>query len=85
MNEMMNQFTTNKGSFEAIIDQLVELDEVGRSNFDQMFINQEKINETLDQKNYNGLFEKGYIILIWDKRKDKSIMHKKLGSLWLGP
>jgi hypothetical protein len=46
---------------------------------------QEKIKGTFDHKYKERSFSEGDLILLWDKRKEKAIMHKKFDSLWAGP
>lgn len=38
-----------------------------------------------DQSSYDREFKEGDLVLLWDKRSEKSGNHKKFQSLWLGP
>jgi hypothetical protein len=47
--------------------------------------NQEKIKNTFDHKEKDRDFTEGDLVLLWDKRRDKPGMHKKLDGLWASP
>jgi hypothetical protein len=47
--------------------------------------NQEKIKNTFDHKTKERDFVEGDLVLLWDKRREKPGMHKKLDGLWTGP
>jgi hypothetical protein len=81
----MQQFTTNQEALQVRVDQLVELDESRRNDFDQMIINRDKIKGTFDQKTHQRPFTKGDLILMWDKRKENPGMNKKFDGFRLGP
>jgi hypothetical protein len=51
----------------------------------QMGINEEKIKNTFDHKAKERNFIEGDLVLLWDKRKEKPGMLKKLDGLWKGP
>jgi flagellar hook assembly protein FlgD len=60
---------------------LVELDESKRVSLIQIENNQEKVKNTFDHKEKERGFIEGYLVLLWDKRRDKSGMRKKLDGL----
>jgi hypothetical protein len=63
----------------------MELDEARRMDFDQMVKKQNKFKGTIDHKARLRGFNKGDLVLMWDKRREKSRMHQKFDNLWLGP
>ena len=79
------QYATDEEAIQGRINQLIELDESRRNTLSQMGRNQEKIKNTFDHKAKERNFTKGDLVLLWDKRKEKPGMHKKLDSLWTGP
>ena len=44
-----------------------------------------KINNTFDHKEKERDFTEVDLVLLWDKRREKPGMHKKLDGLWTGP
>jgi len=83
--QISQHFTIDKEALQGRIDQLVELDETKRMDFNQMVKNQRKIKGTFDRKARQRDFKKGSLVLMWDKRREKPRMHQKFDSLWLGP
>jgi hypothetical protein len=83
--QLSQQFSNDKEELQGRINQIIELDETKRMTFDQMEKNQRKIKGTFDHKERQRHFKKGYLVLMWDKRRDKPQMHQKFDSLWLGP
>jgi hypothetical protein len=63
----------------------VVLDESKRVALSQMMKNQEKFKNTFDHKAKERGFMEGDLVLLWDKRREKPDMHKKLDGLWTGP
>jgi hypothetical protein len=47
--------------------------------------NQERIKKTFDHKAKERDFAEGDLVLLWDKRREKPGMHKKLDGLWTRP
>jgi len=47
--------------------------------------NQKKIKNTFDHKTKERDFTEGDLMFLWDKRREKPGMHKKLNGLWIGP
>jgi hypothetical protein len=64
---------------------LIELDNSRRNTLCQMGRNQEKIKNTFYNKAKERDFIEGDIMLLWDKRREKPGMHKKLDGLWTCP
>ena len=81
----VQQYTTEEEEIEGRINQLVELDESRRVSLSQMARNQEEVKNTFDHKAKERDFTKGELVLLWDKRREKPGMHKKLDGLWIGP
>jgi hypothetical protein len=79
------QYTTDGEAIQGKINQLIELDESRRIALSQMARNQEKIKNTFDHKTKERDFAEGDLVLLWDKRREKPGMHKKLDGLWIGP
>jgi hypothetical protein len=79
------QYTTEEEAIWGRIDQLVELDESRRVALSQMEKCQEKVKNTFDHKEKERDFKEGDLVLLWDKRRQKPGMHKKLDRLWIGP
>jgi len=50
-----------------------------------MGLNEEKIKTTFDHKAKERNFIGGDLVLLWEKRKEKPGMHKKLDGLWTIP
>jgi hypothetical protein len=50
-----------------------------------MLKNQRKIKGTIDLRARQRDFKKGYLVLMWVKRREKTGIHQKFDSLWLGP
>jgi hypothetical protein len=46
---------------------------------------QENIKNTFYHKTKERDFTEGDLVLLWDKRREKPDMHKKLDGLWTGP
>jgi hypothetical protein len=61
------------------------LDESKRVALSQMARNQEKVKNTFNHKEKERGFTEGDLVLLWDKRREKPGMHKKLDGLWIGP
>jgi transposase InsO family protein len=72
------QYTTDGEAIQGRINQLVELDESRRVALSQMARNQERIKSTFDHKAKETDFTEGDLVLLWDKRREKPGMHKKL-------
>jgi hypothetical protein len=51
----------------------------------QIARNQGKMKNTIDHKEKERYFTKGDLVFLWDKRREKPGMHKKLDGLWRGP
>jgi hypothetical protein len=51
----------------------------------QMEKNKEKVKGKFDHKVRDKIFKEGYLVLLWDNRKEKMGMHKKINSLWTRP
>jgi hypothetical protein len=79
------QYTTDGEAIQGRINQLVELDESRRVSLGQMERNQERIKNTFDHKENERDFTEGDLVLLWDKRREKPSMHKKLDGLWTSP
>jgi hypothetical protein len=56
-----------------------------RKAFDQSVKNQGKVKRAFDKSSRPRTFQKGDIVLLWDKRKEKPGKHGKFDSLWIGP
>jgi transposase InsO family protein len=78
------QYATDGEAIKGRINQLIELDEYRRSAPIQMGRNQEKIKNTFDHKPKKRDFTEGDLVLLWDTRREKPGMHKKLDGLWVG-
>jgi len=50
-----------------------------------MEIKQDKVKETFDHKEKDGSLKEGDLVLLWEKRKEKPDMLKKLDGLWTWP
>jgi transposase InsO family protein len=79
------QYTTDGEAIQGRINELIELDESRRTALSQIARNQEKIKNTFDHNAKERDFAKGDLVLLWDKRREKPGMHKKLDGLWTGP
>jgi hypothetical protein len=79
------QYITKGEEIQGRIKQLVELDESRRVALSQMGINQEKVKNTFNHKAKERDFTEGDLVLLWDKRREKPSMHKKLDGLQTGP
>jgi hypothetical protein len=53
------------------VNQLVELDENRRKAFDHLVQIQDKVKGTFDKKAHPRILQKGDLVLMWDKRKEK--------------
>jgi hypothetical protein len=62
----------------------VELDASRRVDLSQMAKNQEKVKNNFDHKSKEIGFTEGDLVFLWDKRREKPVMHKKLDGLWTG-
>jgi hypothetical protein len=82
---LMQHFIAGQEYLQGRIDQLVELDESRRHDFDQMERNIDKIKRIFDHKAREREIKEGNLLILRDKRKEKPCMHKKTDSLWLGP
>ena len=67
------------------INHIIELDENRRMALDHSIKNQDKIKRTFDKSARPRPFYLGGMVLLWDKRREKSGKHEKFDSLWLGP
>jgi hypothetical protein len=63
----------------------VELEESMKVSLSQMVKGQEKVKNTFDHKEKERDFKEWDLVLLWDKRREKPGMHKKLDGLWIGP
>jgi hypothetical protein len=79
------QYTIEEEALQGRIDQLVELDESRRVSLSQMDKSKEKVKNRFDHKAKETYFIEGDLVLLWDKRREKPGMHKKLYVLWTGP
>jgi hypothetical protein len=61
------------------------LDESRRNIVSQIERSQGKINNTFHHKEKDRDFTEVDLVLLWDKRREKPGMHKKLDGLWIGP
>jgi len=67
------------------IDELIELDENRRYDFDHLIYNQEKKKSKFDKNTRRKRFQKGDFVILWNKRNEKAGKHGKFESIWLGP
>lgn len=67
------------------MNQLVELDENQWKSFDHLVQNQGKIKGMFDKGARQKEFQKGDLVLMWNKKSEKSGKHGKFDSLWFGP
>jgi len=79
------QYTAEGEAIQGIINQLVELDDFMRDSLSQMERNHEKVKNTFYHKEKERVFTEGYLMFLWDKRREKLGMHKRLDGLWKGP
>jgi len=56
-----------------------------RNALSQMGRNQENIKNNFDHSEKERDFTEGDLVLLWDKRREKPDMHRKLDGLWTGP
>ena len=61
------------------------LDESWWEELDKIIDKQWGIETHFDQTTHNHMFEKGDLVLLWDKKNEISGKHGKFDSLWLGP
>ena len=83
--KLLQGFSTDRDAVQNRINQLIELDENRRKAYDHSYTNQEKIKRAFDKSTKQRGFNIGDTVLLLDKRKEKSSMHGKLDSLWMGP
>ena len=83
--QLLQDFSSNQDAVQNIINQLVELDEVRRRAVEKSISNQDKVKKNFDKSSKPRSFQKGDIVLLWDKRREKLGKHGKFDSLWLGP
>jgi hypothetical protein len=83
--KLSQHFVIDKEALQGKIYQLIELKETRRMDFNQMVKNQDKVKGTFECKEKPRGFKHIYLVLMWDKRRDKPRMYQNFESLWLGP
>jgi hypothetical protein len=46
---------------------------------------QQSVKKYFDQRTTMKIFQKGELVLLWNKAKEKPSMHTKFEALWIGP
>ena len=82
---MINEYGTEGGEMGRRINQIIELDESRRAALDQALRHQESVKGTFDKSAKPRPFKVGDMVLLRDKRREKSGKHGKSDSLWRGP
>jgi hypothetical protein len=67
------------------VNQLVELDDNRRKAFDHPIKNKDKVKRTFDKSARQRVLQKGDLVLMWDKKREKLGKHDKFDNLWLCP
>ena len=62
-----------------------KLDENRRKTFDHLIEHQENTKERFDKNTCQCQLQIGYLVLLWDKRREDLGKHGKFEILWLGP
>jgi hypothetical protein len=81
----LGQFSTNKEALQNRIDELVQLEEDRLMAYTHFTDYQAQIKKVFDRKEKGKQFQVGDMVLLWDKKNEKSGDHDKFDSLWLGP
>ena len=82
---MLQEYEIKEDSMPNRINQIIELDENRRKALDHSVRNQDKIKRTFDKSTRPRPFQIGDMVLLWDKRREKSGKEKKFDNLWMGP
>lgn len=82
---MMRNYTSNQEAFVARIQQLIQLYESRQDSLEKITNKKGKVNKCFEQDAHDHVFQKGDMVLLWDKKNEKPGKHGKFDSLWLGP
>ena len=77
--------TKDSSHIQRRTNQLLKLEEEQSKVVIQTFQRQQSIKRYFDQSETVNNFQKGELVLLWNKAKEKPSMHTKLEPLWIGP
>jgi hypothetical protein len=81
MYQLLQHFTTNKKVVHVRVNQLVELKENQQKAFNHLVEKQEKVKGAFDKIGHPRVLQKGDLVLMRDKKKEKRGKHNKFDSL----
>jgi hypothetical protein len=73
--KLLGQFSTNKEALQNRIDELVQLEEDRLMAYTQFTDYQEQVKKIFDRKAKGKQFQVGDMVLLWDKKNEKSGVH----------
>jgi hypothetical protein len=77
--------TEDSSPIQRRINQLLKLEEERRKALNQTSQRQQSVKRYFDQSTTMKNFQKGELVLLWNKAKEKSSMHTKFEALWIRP
>jgi hypothetical protein len=77
--------TEDSSPIQRRINQLLKLEEERRKALNQTSQRQQSIKIYFDQSTTVNNFQKGELVLLWNKAKEKPSMHTKFEALWIRP
>ena len=80
MYELLQHISSDQDAIQVRVNQLVELEETCRGFFDQMFNSREIGKGTFDKREEHRMLEKGNLVLMWDKKREKPRKHEKFDT-----
>ena len=83
--QVLQESGSDQDDYQSRIHELIELDEVRRGAVDQNIKIQDKVKRNFDKSSRSKNFQKGDIVLLWDKQRENPSKHGKFDSLWMGP
>jgi len=81
--ECLKAFPEQQDDIQSCIEQIIESDENRRRALDQVVYGHDKMKTAFDKHTQTRTFKPEDIVLLWDKRREKSCMHKKWDNQWI--
>jgi hypothetical protein len=79
------KYAEDNSPIQRRINHLLKLEEEQSMSLNRTTQRQQSIKRYFDQSANVNNFQKGELVLLWNKAKEKPSMHTKFKALWMGP
>jgi hypothetical protein len=85
VHKLIREFAIDEEALHGRCDDLVQLEEDRSEALTHFIDHQRQVKKSFDKRAKGKVFHVGDLVLLWEKRREKSGDHSKFDSLWLGP